>query len=68
MGEAAEAAGDGGSPAGDGGARDACALCRGRRATGPATQHTAARRRIRPGRTSAAASPLSGKIIVRAKY
>lgn len=61
MGEAAAATGDGGPPTGDGGAGDACALCRGGRATGPAAQHTAAGRRVWPGRTSTAASPLSGE-------
>ncbi|CAD0200860.1 unnamed protein product [Chrysodeixis includens] len=59
MGEAAEAASDGGAVAGDGGARDARAICRGRRAPRPAAQHTTARRRVRTGRASTVTSPLS---------
>lgn len=60
MGEAAAAAGNGGAPAGDGGAGDARALRRRRRAPGPAAQHTAARRRVRPRRALTVTSPLSG--------
>lgn len=62
MGKAAEVAGDGGPPARDGGAGDARALRRCRRAPGSSTQHTTAGRRVRTGRTSATASPLSGKL------
>ncbi|XP_061378207.1 serine/arginine repetitive matrix protein 3 isoform X3 [Danaus plexippus] len=61
MGEAAETAGYGGTSAGDGGAGDESALRRRRREARPAAQHTAARRRVRPGRTSPDTSPLSAR-------
>lgn len=60
MGKATEIAGDGGTSARDGGARDARAVCGRGRATRPAAQHTAARRRVRTGRASTVTSPLSG--------
>lgn len=60
MGEAAKVAGDGGKAPRDGGAGDARAVRRGRRAPRPAAQHTAAGRRVRARRASTVTSPLSG--------
>lgn len=60
MGEAAKVAGHGGAASRDGGARDTRAVRRRGRAARPAAQHTAARRRVRPGRAPTVTSPLSG--------
>ncbi|XP_039755384.1 uncharacterized protein LOC120630277 isoform X3 [Pararge aegeria] len=59
MGKTAEVAGDGGSPAGDGGTGDARKVCRRGRTPRPATQHTAPRRRVRTGCPPTDTSPLS---------
>ncbi|CAH3913636.1 unnamed protein product [Pieris brassicae] len=59
MGETAEVAGDGWSSARDGGAGDARAVCRSSGTAWPASQHTAAGRRVRSGRTPTITSPLS---------
>ncbi|XP_072947123.1 uncharacterized protein [Epargyreus clarus] len=57
--DAADAAGDGGSSAGDRGAGDARAVRRRRGSPRPAAEHTAARRRVRTGRASTNTSSLS---------
>lgn len=60
MGKAAEVAGHGGADPRNGGAGVSRAFRRRCRASRPTTQHTAARRRVRTGRTLAVAGTLSG--------
>lgn len=62
MGEAAEAASDGGAYPGDGGAGDARAVRRRGRAARSPAQHTTAGWRVRTRRTFTVTSPLSGEL------